>query len=58
MRDKIEEIIEEVSVKHGITVGKNDPILIFFFPLKDTRNCRCEFEDEQNRHFVQKLWPK
>ena len=28
MRDKIEEIFEEVSVKHGITVGKNDPILI------------------------------
>lgn len=26
--DKIEELIREIAVKHGIAVGRNDPILI------------------------------
>lgn len=28
MSGNIENIIEEVAVKHGVTIGKNDPILI------------------------------
>jgi hypothetical protein len=28
MADKIEEVIKEIAVKHGIAVGRDDPILI------------------------------
>jgi hypothetical protein len=28
MSDNIENLIKEVAVKHGVTIGKNDPILI------------------------------
>lgn len=42
MSSTLEKIIEEVAVKHGITIGKDDPILIL-----TTINSRL-IEDSQN----------
>ena len=53
--DKIEELIREIAVKHGIAVGRNDPILIL-----QTINARL-MQDSQAaqqailQHFAEEL---
>ncbi len=53
--DKIEELIGEIAVKHGITIGRNDPILILQTInerlMQDTQAAQQEILD----HFKEEL---
>lgn len=54
MTDRVDELIKEIAVKHGVAVGRNDPLLVLHTMIdhimedaaKDQRQAMEEFKSE------------
>ena len=55
MADKIEEIIKEIAVRHGIAVGRDDPILMLHTINAQLMRENTEIQQEILDHFKSEL---